>query len=267
MTKELYCLSIKYYTHELFLISPLVLEWSSMIDLSSLNDEQKVAVTHGKGPLLIIAGAGTGKTTVITKRIEHLILEKKVPPSHILALTFTEKAAAEMETRIDQILPYGYSNLWIETFHAFCDRLLRQEAIHIGLNPRYDLMTEAEALLFLRKNLFQFELEYFRPLGNPMKFLQGMLQHFSRIKDDDITPEQYLQYAEKMKVSPDGDADELKKTLELAQAFMTYESLKAQHGVMDFSDLISNSLKLFRTRKNVLKNYQSLFEYILVDEF
>ena len=81
-----------------------------MVDLSTLNDEQRKAVIHGQGPLLIIAGAGTGKTTVISRRIEHLILEKKVPPSHILALTFTEKAAAEMETRIDQILPYGYSS-------------------------------------------------------------------------------------------------------------------------------------------------------------
>ena len=238
-----------------------------MVDLSSLNPEQKKAVTHGTGPLLLIAGAGTGKTTVITKRIEHLILTEKVPPSHILALTFTEKAAAEMETRIDQILPYGYSSLWIETFHAFCDRLLRQEAIHIGLNPSYDLMTEAESLLFLRKNLFQFDLDYFRPLGNPMKFLQGMLSHFSRIKDDDITPEQYADYAEKLKKDKTQDAEEVKKTLELAHAFLTYEKLKAQNGVMDFSDLISNTLKLFRTRPNILKNYQSLFEYILVDEF
>src|SRR5216683_1110565 len=139
--------------------------------LTSLNEEQRLAVEHGNGPLLIIAGAGTGKTTVITKRIQHLILDKKVSPTNILALTFTEKAAAEMETRIDEILPYGYTQLWIETFHAFCDRILRQEAIQIGLNPSYDLLTEAEALLFLRKRLFQFELAYFRPLGNPMKFL------------------------------------------------------------------------------------------------
>src|SRR5258706_5674462 len=164
---------------------------------STLNPEQLQAVTNGQGPLLIIAGAGTGKTTVITKRIEHLIIEKKISPGNILALTFTEKAAQEMETRIDEIMPYGYTNMWIETFHAFCDRILRQEAIHIGLNPVFDLMTEAESLLFLKKHLFDFKLEYFRPLGNPTKFLQGMLQHFSRLKDDDITPEEYMKYAEK----------------------------------------------------------------------
>ena len=237
-----------------------------MPDTSSLNKEQLAAVTHGQGPLLIIAGAGTGKTTVITKRIENLILKKNIPPGNILALTFTEKAAQEMQTRIDEILPYGYTDMWIETFHAFCDRILRQEAIHIGLNPRFDLMTEAESLLFLKKHLFDFELEYFRPLGNPLKFLQGMLQHFSRLKDDDITPSQYLTYAKKLHKT-ETDPDEIKKTLELASAFQKYEELKTKAGVMDFSDLISNTLKLFRSRKNVLNKYQNLFQFILVDEF
>ena len=242
-----------------------------MPDTSTLNKEQLQAVTHGTGPLLIIAGAGTGKTTVITKRIEDLIIEKKISPGNILALTFTEKAAAEMETRIDQILPYGYSTMWIETFHAFCDRVLRQEAIHIGLNPRYDLMTEAESLLFLKKHLFEFELEYFRPLGNPMKFLQGMLQHFSRLKDDDINPDQYLEYANKLdakRSTLDAESEEnAKRTMELANAFKKYEDLKAEMGVMDFSDLISNVLKLFRSRPSILKKYQELFQFILVDEF
>jgi len=235
-----------------------------MPDLTTLNEEQRQAVTHGAGPLLIIAGAGTGKTTVVTKRIEHLILDEKIPPSNILALTFTEKAAQEMETRIDEILPYGYTTLWIETFHAFCDRILRLEAINICLNSRFDLLSEAESLLFLRKHLFDFNLDYFRPLGNPMKFLQGMLTHFSRLKDDDISPEQYIKYAEKL-VAP--NEDEIKKTLELSHAFKTYENLKAKEGVMDYSDLISNTLKLFRERPSVLKQYQKQFQYVFVDEF
>lgn len=244
-----------------------------MNNVRKLNEEQDKAVRHENGPLLIIAGAGTGKTTVITKRIEHLILDKNIPPNYILALTFTEKAAAEMETRIDQALPYGYTQMWIETFHAFCDRILRQEAIHIGLTPGFDLMREAECLLFLRKHLFDFELQYFRPLGNPMKFLQGMLQHFSRLKDDDISPDQYLKYAEKLANSKlqiansEEHTETIKKTLELARAFKKYEDLKAKEGVMDFSDLISNTLNLFRTRKNVLNYYQQLFKYVLVDEF
>jgi DNA helicase II / ATP-dependent DNA helicase PcrA len=237
----------------------------------TLNSEQLQAVTHGTGPLLIIAGAGTGKTTVITKRIEHLILEKKISPSNILALTFTEKAAAEMETRIDQILPYGYTSMWIETFHAFCDRILRLEAVHIGLTPGFDMLTEAESLLFLRKHLFDFELDYFRPMGNPMKFLQGMLSHFSRLKDDDINPDQYLAFAEKLqKKNANGTPEEIedaKRTMELATAFKKYEELKAKEGVMDFSDLISNTLKLFRARPTILKKYQELFKFVLVDEF
>ncbi|HUD44052.1 MAG TPA: ATP-dependent DNA helicase [Patescibacteria group bacterium] len=234
---------------------------------STLNPEQQQAVEHGQGPLLIIAGAGTGKTTVITKRIQHLILEKKVYPQNILALTFTEKAAAEMQERVDEILPYGYSDMWIETFHAFCDRILRLEAIHLGLDPTYDLFTEAESLLFLKKHLFQLDLDYFRPLGNPMKFLQGMLQHFSRLKDDDISPEDYLKFAEKLKKSNDADSAEIKQTFELANAYKIYEELKSKNNVMDFSDLISNVLKLFRTRKHILKKYQEQFQYVLVDEF
>lgn len=237
-----------------------------MPDLASLNEEQHKAVVHGEGPLLIIAGAGTGKTTVVTKRIEHLIIENNIPPSSILALTFTEKAAQEMESRIDEILPYGYTTLWIETFHAFCDRILRQEAIHIGLTPNYTLLSEAECLLFLRKHLFAFKLEYFRPLGNPMKFLQGMLTHFSRLRDDDITPEQYIKYAQEIR-NQEIHADEIKKTLELAHAFAKYEELKAKEGVMDYSNLISNTLKLFRDRPAILKQYQEQFQYVFVDEF
>ncbi|MBU4017264.1 UvrD-helicase domain-containing protein, partial [Patescibacteria group bacterium] len=238
-----------------------------MNTVKNLNEEQLQAVKHGEGPLLIIAGAGTGKTTVITQRIKHLILEKKVAPSEILALTFTEKAAAEMEERVDVELPYGYTQLWIETFHAFCDRILRSEAIHIGLNPAYKLATEAESILFLRKNLFKLKFNYFRPLGNPYKFLQGFLTHVSRLRDDDITADDYRAFAEKFGQDKTSDPDEVKKTLELADAYKIYETLKAKEGIMDFSDLISNTLKLFRTRKNILSIYQNKFKYILVDEF
>ncbi len=238
-----------------------------MAEIQNLNDEQQKAVEHGEGPLLIIAGAGTGKTTVVTQRIKHLILEKKINPSEILALTFTEKAASEMEERVDVALPYGYTQLWISTFHAFCDRVLRDEAVQIGLNPGFKLSTEAESMLFLKKNLFTLQLNYFRPLGNPYKFLQGLLQHFSRLKDDDITPEEYQKFAEKMTGNSAAEILETKKTLELAKAYKTYEELKAAEGVMDFGDLNANVLKLFRMRPNILRIYQEKFRYILVDEF
>src|SRR3989344_2555830 len=231
-----------------------------------LNKEQLTAVRYGRGPLLIIAGAGTGKTTVITERIKYLILDKQINPAEILALTFTEKASQEMEERIDTVMPYGYTQMWISTFHSFCDRILRSESIHIGLNPSYKLLAEAESILTLRKNLFQFELDYFRPLGNPHKFLQGLLGHFSRLKDEDINPQEYLEYAKRLKTKSQ-DLEEIKKTLELANAFKKYEDLKAKEDLMDFADLISNTLKLFRIRKNILKQYQNQFKYILVDEF
>ena len=115
---------------------------------------------YRKGPLLIIAGAGTGKTTVITERIKFLIEKNLANPSEILALTFTEKAAREMEERVDQALPYGYTQMWISTFHSFCDRVLRAEALQIGLDPRFKLMTQSESGQFIRKNLFMFKLNY-----------------------------------------------------------------------------------------------------------
>ncbi|HUV46719.1 MAG TPA: UvrD-helicase domain-containing protein, partial [Candidatus Bathyarchaeia archaeon] len=224
----------------------------------------------GKGPLLIIAGAGTGKTTVITERIKHLISSKLSKPQEILALTFTEKAALEMEERVDEIMPYGFFQMWISTFHSFCDRVLRDEAINIGLNPHYTLMTEAETLLFLKKRLFDFKLDYFRPAGNPQKFLQGLLTHFSRLKDEDVSPQDYFAYTKntkKLVAQFRIEKEEIKKGLELARAYQKYEELKIKEGVMDFADLISNTLKLFRIRLNVLKQYQQKFKYILVDEF
>lgn len=225
-----------------------------------LNKEQLEAIKFGAGPLLIIAGAGTGKTTVITERIKYLILSKKIKPDEILALTFTEKAAREMEERVDVGLPYGYTQMWISTFHSFCDRVLRGSALHIGLDPRYKLMTEAEAVQLLRKNLFNFDLDYFRPLGNPTKFISGMMQHFSRLQDEDVSQNDYVKWLKK------SDPD-YKKWKELAYAFKKYNELKIKEGLIDFGDLIVNTLKLFRNRPSILKEYQKQFKYILVDEF
>lgn len=234
-----------------------------------LNKEQKEAVQYGKGSLLIIAGAGTGKTTVITERIKWLVFSEKAKPAEILALTFTDKAAREMEERVDIAMPYGYTDMWISTFHSFCDRVLRQEALQIGLDPGYKLMAQAETTQFLIDHLFQFKLKYFRPLGNPTKFIDGLLQHFSRLKDEDIFPEEYLKYVRKIKKKAKSkeEKDEAAKTWELASAYRTYEELKIKEGAMDFADLIAKAIKLFRTRKNILRQYQDKFKYFLVDEF
>ncbi len=238
-----------------------------------LNPEQKQAVEWGEGPLLIIAGAGTGKTTVVTERIKYLIASEKAKPDEILALTFTEKASREMEERVEQSLPYGIPEMWISTFHAFCDRILRAEAVHIGLNPDYRLMSEAETIQFFRSHLFDFNLSYFRPLGNPTKFIQGMLTHFSRLKDEDVDPPQYMKWVKsqvpKSKSQNNNNAqhDEYEKYLELSKAFRMYEEMKVKEGLADYADLITNTLRLFRERKNVLSRYHEQFKYILIDEF
>ncbi len=226
-----------------------------------LNKEQLSAIKHKTGPLLIIAGAGTGKTTVITERVKYLIEKKLARPEEILALTFTEKAAREMEERIDIALAYGLTNMWVMTFHSFCERILRQQALHIGLDPRFKLTSEAETTQLIRKNLFKFKLNYFRPLGNPYKFIGGMIQHFSRLQDEDISPIDYVTWVKKQK------KEERKQYQELANAYRTYEELKIQNGLMDFGDLITKTLKLFRERPNILKEYQKQFKYILIDEF
>jgi len=188
-----------------------------------LNKEQQDAIKFGPGSLLIIAGAGTGKTTVITERIKYLIFSKKAKTSEILALTFTEKAAREMEERVDIAMPYGYTQMWIMTFHSFCDKILRREALHIGLDPKYILMSEAESVQLLRKNLFKLDLNYFRPLGNPDKFLSGMLQHFSRLQDEDVSPTEYEAWVKKQKVVVPEEKIEIDKWRELSKAYKAYD--------------------------------------------
>ena len=253
----------------------------SELGVRRFNKEQIRAIKHKKGPLLIVAGAGTGKTAVITERIKYLIMSGAAKPSEILALTFTGKAAQEMEERVDVAMPYGYTQMWISTFHSFCDRILRQEALHIGQNPKFKLMTEAETTQLIRSNLFKFTLKYFRPLGNPTKFIGGMLQHFSRLQDEDVSPSDYIRWVQnqKSKISAKGRSSsgrkiqsreeklEIEKWMELANAYETYDELKVKEGLMDFGDLIVKTLFLFRKRPNILKEYQKQFRYVLVDEF
>jgi DNA helicase II / ATP-dependent DNA helicase PcrA len=244
-----------------------------MSEKRKLNDRQHEAVMHKEGPLLIIAGAGTGKTTVITERVKHLINEGYASPGEILALSFTEKAAREMEERIDVALPYGFTQMWIMTFHSFCDQILKDDGLHIGINPAYRLITDTEATSLLRRNLFDAQLDYFRPLGNPNKFIGAILQHFSRLKDEDVRPIDYQEWVDRKRKDleiAEGDKEELLdlgKYEELCHLYKFYQELKDRQGLMDFSDLIVKTLHLFRERPNVLKQYQDKFKYILVDEF
>ena len=123
---------------------------------SELNEDQLKAVRHSTGPVLVVAGAGTGKTRVITERIRYLIQEKGVGPQEVLALTFTEKASQEMVSRVGDIMPLGYEEPWIYTFHSFADRILRERGIEIGLDPSYKILPTPDQWLLIRKNLFDF---------------------------------------------------------------------------------------------------------------
>lgn len=260
-----------------------------MANDKNLNPEQIKAIQHAKGPLLIVAGAGTGKTTVITERIRYLIQEKKFSPEHIVALTFTEKAAEEMLNRIDEVMPLGYEQPWLSTFHAFCDRILRNEALEIGLDPSYKILSSPEQWLIVRKHLFEFDLKYYRPLGNPTKFISAMLQLFSRAKDEVVNAGEFLDYAKRQKEaskkksgkdtsgvarrdSPEveeaeADEESKEKLLELVHAYKKYQELLISENAMDFGDLILWTIQLLKTRPSVLKKYQKQFEHILVDEF
>ncbi len=166
--------------------------------LGGLNPDQLRAVTHGDGPLLVVAGAGTGKTQVITRRIAWLIATRRAKPSEILALTFTDKAAEEMAVRVDQLVPYGYTDTAISTFHAFGDRLIRDHALELGLPTDVRVLSRAEVVIFMREHLFEFELDAYRPLGDPTRFLAALATLFSRCKDEDISPAEYHAHADRV---------------------------------------------------------------------
>src|SRR5258706_4868645 len=164
--------------------------------LGALNDEQRDAVTSGDGPLLIVAGAGTGKTQVITRRIAWLIATKRARPEQILALTFTDKAAAEMESRVDELVPYGLVGATISTFHAFCDRMVREHAVELGLTSQLRVETLPEILVFLRERILELPLARYRPLGTPDAHLGALVSVFDRARDEDVSPDDYIAVAD-----------------------------------------------------------------------
>lgn len=210
--------------------------------------------------MLIVAGAGTGKTRVVTYRIAHLIESKRVLPEEILALTFTDKAAGEMEDRVDDLLSLGYADLWISTFHSFCERVLRQKGLEIGLPGNFKVVDQTAAWLLVRKNIECFKLKYYKPLGNPTKFIHALLNHFSRCKDQAISPADYLKYSKTA-------AQEKEKAREIARAYQTYQNLLLENSLLDFGDLLNYARDLFTKRPAVLEKFRGQFKYILVDEF
>ena len=230
------------------------------MDELSLNTGQKEAVDYKDGPLLIVAGAGTGKTRVITEKIRRLIQENHIPPREILAVTFTDKAAGEMLSRIGDVMPLGYEEPSVCTFHKFSEMVLKDRGIEIGLDPTFNILSASDAYRLFKKNLFKFKLKYFRPLGNPNKFILAILKFFSRLQDEVVTPLEFSQFVEKQE-------EDKEKLTELAEAYTTYTQIKLDNSLMDFGDLLNWSLQLFKTRPVILREYQTRFKHIFVDEF
>lgn len=235
--------------------------------LKNLNPQQQKAVDHNNGPLLIIAGAGTGKTAVITQRIANIVEKGWAKPSEILALTFTEKATGEMIERVDELLPFSFEEVFISTFHSFCDYVLHQDGFYIGLDTNYTLMSQAQSYIFFRKHLYDISLKRFRTYGNPSGIISDILKHFSRLQDEDVTSEEYLKYAQSIVTSDEATREQKANYLELATVYKEYSEIKIKESRLDFGDLITLTLKLFREKPNILQKYQKRFKYILVDEF
>ncbi|MBI3609549.1 MAG: UvrD-helicase domain-containing protein [Nitrospirae bacterium] len=238
-----------------------------------LTPQQRTAIEHEGGPLLIIAGAGTGKTLVIAHQIAHLISTRKARPEEILALTFTEKAANEMEERVDILTPMGAFGYQISTFHSFGERVLREHGLALGLTTDFRTLSRPEQVIFFAEHLFEFELDYYRPLSNPTKHIEAILTLISRAKDEDVGPEEYLAFAERQaakarrKPKDKSLAESAQQQMELARTYEAYQRLLMKEGRVDFGDLVLLPLNLFRTHPMILKRYQDRFRFVLVDEF
>ncbi|WP_125607841.1 DNA helicase PcrA [Lapidilactobacillus bayanensis] len=219
--------------------------------LNGLNDKQKEAVLTTEGPLLIMAGAGSGKTRVLTHRVAYLIEEKNVLPWQILAITFTNKAAKEMRERISNLLGEGANDIWVSTFHALCVRILRREAEKIGYAKTFTIADPAEQLTLVKRILKQLNLD-------PKKYdPKGILAQISNAKNDLKTPEQYeTEFA---------SAPGFEKIV--AQVYRLYQRELERDQAFDFDDLIMQTIRLFHTSDETLAFYQRKFRYVHVDEY
>jgi DNA helicase-2/ATP-dependent DNA helicase PcrA len=218
--------------------------------LKGLNKQQKEAVLHTEGPLLILAGAGSGKTRVLTHRIAYLIREKNVPPAGILAITFTNKAANEMKERIGKLLGELSENMWIGTFHSICVKILRRDIEKIGLNRNFVIFDQADQQTVVKSCLKELNLneKNFPP--------RSMLEIIGRAKDELIEPERYSRmYASDFRM------------VKIASIYSLYQKKLRQNNALDFDDIILFTIKLFMENPPVLEFYQRKFRYVLVDEY
>ena len=220
------------------------------MNLDNMNAPQRAAVEATEGPVLLLAGAGSGKTRVITHRIAYLIEEKGVPPYNILAITFTNKAAKEMRERVDSLVSDGAENIWVSTFHSMCVRILRRFYDRIGGKNNFSIYDTND-----QKSLMKDVLKYLE-LDNKLYPEKMMLAAISKAKEEFYGPDDVERQA-------GNNLREVNK----ARAYREYEKRLAQNNALDFDDLIFKTIQLFMEQPDVLKVYQQRFKYIMVDEY
>jgi DNA helicase-2/ATP-dependent DNA helicase PcrA len=218
--------------------------------LNDLNPPQREAVLHGDGPLLILAGAGSGKTRVITYRIAHLIRERDVRPGNILAVTFTNKAATEMRERLERLLSIPLRGLWISTFHAACVRILRQHIERIGYKRQFVIYDETDRSSLIKTCMQDLRIDdkHYQP--------RAVIGRISALKNNLTDPEQFARTSAGF-----GFDDSVSRTYEL------YTERLKESGGLDFDDLLMLSVRLLEQHPDVLDHYQQLFQHILIDEY
>ena len=221
-----------------------------MSDLELLNREQQEAVLHVDGPLLILAGAGSGKTRVLTYRIAHLIDECGVNPWNILAITFTNKAAGEMRERVDKIVGYGSESIWVSTFHSTCVRILRRYIDRLGYDTNFTIYDTEDQKTVMKSVCQKLQLD------SKLYKERMLLNVISHAKDEYISPNEFLLEAK-------GDFRQEK----IAQAYVEYQKELKKNNALDFDDLLVKTVELFQNCPDVLEYYQNRFRYIMVDEY
>ena len=236
-----------------------------MVDLTKLNAAQKQAVFHVDGPALVVAGAGTGKTAVISMRIARLLLSEKIPAESILALTFTEKAATEMQDRVERLLPYGYVDSDILTFHALGDKILREFGFELGLPSDFVVMSGFQQSIVMRQVLDGIELSYYKKPSDPFSFSDALLQAISRLKDENISAEDFTVFAKSQ--AKKEDPAEAERIRDLSDIYTAYQSSCLDKGMIDHGDQIMLVISLLRSFPKILSYLQLKYRYILVDEY
>jgi DNA helicase II / ATP-dependent DNA helicase PcrA len=250
--------------------------------LVGLDRQQRAAVTHREGPLLVVAGPGTGKTEVLTRRIAWLIATGRARASGILGLTFTERAADEMQARVDLLLPYGQVETTIATFHAFGDRLIREHGLELGLPGDPRVIGRSEAIVLMREHVHRMGLERFAPLAEPTRFAGALVDLFARAKEAGVEPADLEACARELAAGTtaalapemsqeardamDGLLDEAAAQLELGRAFSAYQGLLAERGLMDHADQVGLAVRLLEERPAVRGALRRRFGYVVVDE-